>query len=280
MVHGIKKLVTGTASRLVTPRTNNSTFLYLWSPGYNVVQKVVGTNGKEVIKRKFIPTTTFEAALAYLKKQHGPEDYLKFKEDAHPGHVAVEAGDDYLSAGAADASLGDIGLQTQHKIHFSLNFGVDILSFGRAPEKIVDFYTLNPEQTSQAINEFKKSQLVYSLLGNRLFRNDGESCATSAFIVLEAGGIQELQPMSKQLLAKHGILTPALLSAYAEEARANEQELFPEVAEFSLAVLRAKNLYAKQMLDVSSQIPQAPEIEQDNTQNEDDVSNTKRGLSK
>ena len=82
------------------------------------------------------------------------------------------------------------------------------------------------------------------------------------------------------MLAKHGILTPALLSAYAEEARANEQELFPEVAEFSLTVLRAKNLYAKQMLDVSSQIPQAPEIEQDNTQNEDDVSNTKRGLSK
>ncbi|NDH67664.1 MAG: hypothetical protein EBY22_07120 [Gammaproteobacteria bacterium] len=279
MVQGIKKLITGTASRLVTPRVNNGTFLYLWSPGYNIVQKNIGSNGKEIIKKKFIPTTTFDAALAYLKKKHGPEDYLKFKEDAHPGHVAVEAGDDYLSAGA-DASLGDIGLQTQHKINFSLNFGMDILSFGRAPEKMVDFYTLNPEQTGRAIGEFKKSQLIYSLLGNRLFRNDGESCATSAFIVLEAGGIQELQPMSKQLLAKHGILTPALLSAYAEEARANEQESFPEVAEFSGAVLPTKSLYAKQMLEVSSHI----EIEQtdtiDDVQNEDDVSNTRRGSPK
>lgn len=49
-------------------------------------------------------------------------------------------------------------------MHYAKNYANDILSFGRAPEKIIDFYTLNSSAIGEAIKEFKISPTVYSLL--------------------------------------------------------------------------------------------------------------------
>lgn len=247
------KTLSKSSSKLVNPNQKNGVFLNFWSPGYSVIDKKIAPSGREIIKKRFVPTTSFEAALTILNRKYGPEDFLKFKEDASPGHVSVVVSDEYLSVGPLVRSLDEVGIHTQHKMHYALNYESDILSFERAPEKTIDFYTLNSSDIREAIKEFKSSSTVYSLLGGRLYGSDGESCATTCFIALEAGGIQELFPISQGLMAKHGILTPRLLQTYSEEARIVEQERFPNLAEISDEALQERKLHAQNVLKLSQQ---------------------------
>lgn len=86
----VKKVVARVIPKLIA---ENYVWFYYWSPGYYI---------KEHGVKKFIPTTTFKAAMLHLKDIHGPKNYLAFKENAHPGHCAVEARNAYLSVGSID----------------------------------------------------------------------------------------------------------------------------------------------------------------------------------
>jgi len=247
MVNNVKKIIAYTGAKLLQPCASNVVVLHCWSPGYMISKEVIEPNGAKKIKKIFVPTSTFEAAIAYLKTEYGAKEYLKFKEDAHPGHVSVETKNAYLSVGTEDGVRG-IGVQTQHPICFTENFELDLLGFLRQPETILDFYTLDYTLTERAINELKNSQLIYSLLGKRLFKKEGESCATSAFVALEAGGIENLLHANQWLLTKHGILTPSLLTSYCQKARLQEQMLFSESTNLSHSILKQKSDYAEQLL--------------------------------
>ena len=132
----------------------------------SIIDKKITPNGKKIIKKRFVPTTSFEAALTILNKKYGLEDFLKFKHDASPGQVSVAVSDEYLSVGPFVESLDEVGVHTQHKMHYAPHYASDILSFERAPEKTIDFYTLNSSDIREAIKEFKSSSTVYSLLGD------------------------------------------------------------------------------------------------------------------
>lgn len=225
--------------RIAKPASTNSVILYSWSPGYKIPQKYVDTNGVEKIKKIFVPTSTFEAALSFLKNEYGNREYLKFKDDAHPGHSAIETGSSYLSAGTTDP-ISAIDLKSKHPIVFASRLEADLISFTRIPETILDFYTLDSTQVNKAIAQFKDSQLIYSLLGDRLYKTEGESCATTAFIALEAGGIENLLRADQWLLSKRGILSPALLASYASKARDREHDLHPESIELSDQLIPAR----------------------------------------
>ena len=263
------KTLAQSGSKLINPNSRNGVFLNFWSPGYSIIDKKIAPNGKEIIKKRFVPTTSFEAALTILNKKYGPEDFLKFKHDASPGHVSVAVSDEYLSVGPFVESLNEVGVHTQYKMHYAPHYASDILSFERAPEKTIDFYTLNSSDIREAIKEFKSSSTVYSLLGGRLYGSDGESCATTCFIALEAGGIQELFPMHKGLMAKHGILTPRLLLTYSEEARIVEQERFPELAEISDEALQERKTYVENVLTRSRQAMEEEDTAHSNTLTDD-----------
>lgn len=248
MVTKVKQLIVKAGSQLLKPSPSNSVFLYSWSPGYKIYKTNVDSSGAEKVEKKFVPTSTFEAAVAFLKNEYGSKEYLRFKEDAHPGHVSIEAGNAYLSVGP-DGALNSVGLQTQHRIHYTRKFEIDLVGFLRPPENILDFYSLDSQQVEKAIFEFKNAQLIYSLLGNRLYKTEGESCATSAFITLEAGGIQDLLRIDQWLRTKHSILTPASLTRYVTAAREKEQILYPESISLSTKLLQEKQEYAEKILE-------------------------------
>lgn len=247
MVNKISHFGAKLSTSLLKPAMKNAVFLNCWSPGYKVTKKIKDFNGVEKSQKIFVPTGTFEAAIAHLKNEYGTKEYLKFKEDAHPGHVSVETRNAYLSVGTED-SMTLVGVQTQHPIYFTDSFDMDLLGFLRVPEMVLDFYTLDCSLVEKAINELKSSQFFYSLLGKRLFKNEGESCATSAFLALEAGGIENLLNVNQWLLTKHGVLTPSLLSSYSAKARAQEQTSFSDSIIFSSEVLTQKQHYAEQLL--------------------------------
>lgn len=86
--------------------------------------------------------------------------------------------------------------------------------------------------------------MVYALLGSRLFINEGESCATSSYICLEAGGIEKLLWIDQKILSKRGILTSSVLASYAVEAKKREELPFPETVELSKDFLLQKQKQA------------------------------------
>lgn len=272
MVNNVTKIIAYTGAKLLKPCASNGVFLHCWSPGYKISKEVVEPNGAKKIKKIFVPTSTFEAAVAHLKNEYGAKEYLKFKEDVHPGHIAVETSTTYLSVGTND-EFNLIGAKTQHPICFIEKLEKDLISFKRAPEKILDFYTLDVSLIEKVIHEFKTSKLLYSLLGNRLYKNEGESCATSAFIALEAGGIENLLSVDQWLLTKYGILTPSLLTSYADKARNQELSLFPEIIPLSTEVLSEKQRYIQQVLSIFKKIDNEMQNDIPNIPNQ-------RGLSK
>ena len=267
---GIATFAKSSAQKLIKPSIDNGVLVNFWSPGYYIENQTADAAGKKITQKKFIRTATFTAALAYLKEKYSQEDFLKLKENASPGHVSVRTKNAYLSVGPGDVgSLSAVGIQTQHRMNFIQNFEMDVLSFERPPESMIDFYTLSSEDIEKTIHEFKSSETFYSLLGSRLFSNSGESCATSSFIVLEAGGIQELFSINKRFMAKHGVLTPNMLKNYTEEAQAVEQEQYPELTEVSDKTKKEMNLYTQDLLIRSKKIKKTQDPEQSSTLNHD-----------
>jgi hypothetical protein len=102
------------------------------------------------------------------------------------------------------------------------SFVEDVLAFQRLPELRLDFYTLNAFLIEQAIRQFKYSEQLYSLLGDRFYFSEGESCATASHLCLRAGGLDELLRSHQQVISRQTILTPALLTDFATTARNNE----------------------------------------------------------
>lgn len=240
-------IVYGAAELLLKPDLKNRVVLNYWNPGYKIQKKFLNSEGKEEIKKVFVPTSNFEMALAHLKNEYGNKEYLKYKEDVHPGHASIESENEYLSVGA-DEEIRAVGIRTQHKLVYSSSFIEDVVGFVRKPDQIFDFYSLNPDLVEQAIKQFKNSQMVYALLGSRLFMNEGESCATSSYICLEAGGIENLLRIDQRILSKRGILTPSGLASYAAEAQKNEQLFFPETIELSKDFISQREKQAEAIL--------------------------------
>ncbi len=218
---------------LVNPIIGNYAVLNFWSPGYNILVKDRTNDGFEYEHKVFRATTNFEAAIAFLKNYYGNKEFLKFKDDAHPGHVSLLTSNKYLSIGADVNTLNQVGFKTQHKITFGSNFEKDCLGFKRLPEKMMDLHSLNVKEIDESIAELLSSKKFYNILGGRFNFSEGESCATACYVCLVAGGLNELLRADHKLLSRHTILTPASLTRYAETAKANELEQFPNAREIS-----------------------------------------------
>jgi len=241
------QIIYGATELLLKPDLKNRVVLNYWNPGYKIQKKFLNSEGKEEIKKVFVPTNNFEMALAHLKNEYGNKEYLKYKEDVHPGHASIEARNEYLSLGA-DEEIHAVGFRSQHRAVYSDSFIEDVIGFLRGPEQIFDFYSLNPDLAEQAIKQFKSSPMIYALLGSRLFINKGESCATSSYICLEAGGIENLLRIDQRILSKRGILTPSGLASYAADAQKNEHILFPETIELSKGFILQRQKQAEAIL--------------------------------
>ena len=179
-------------SLLKSANKDNMVVLNIWQPGYKILQTVKNNDGSDREIKIFWPTSTTEAALSFLIKKYGSEQYLQFKDDIHPGHCSIQTEKGYLSIGTNE-EFDNIGVFTQHKITYTDSFIKDVLAFNRFPEQRFDFYTLNVEEINKMIEFLIKSpQILYSLIGDRLILTEGESCATASYRCLQAGGINEL----------------------------------------------------------------------------------------
>jgi hypothetical protein len=123
----------------------------------------------------------------------------------------------YLSIGTNDA-FDEIGIYTHHNLTYSSDFKEDVFSFNRFPEKRFDFYTLNIEQVNELIDFFKKESHIYSMLGDRFWLTEGESCATVSHRCLKEGGINELLTPFRDIVSSQSILSPSMLAACVDLA--------------------------------------------------------------
>jgi len=192
-----------------------------WKPGYSIVQTVRDATDKPRRVKTFVPTSTPEAAMSFLIKLYGSEKALRFKDDIHPGHVSIATTAHYLSVGTLE-EVDSIGPSTHHELVYANDFVEEVLAFQRLPEHRFDFYTLNTPLINTAIDEFKTADKPYSLLGDRLNLASGESCATATHRCLVAGGFEELLRLDQRRIGRQGILTPALLASFVQQAREEE----------------------------------------------------------
>lgn len=218
---------------LVKPIPGNYAMLNFWSPGYSVLAKEKTEDGFEYEHKIFRATTSLETAVAFLKDYYGNKEFLKFKDDAHPGHVSLLTAQNYLSAGADVTTLNEVGFNTQHKITFTDKFEKDCYGFDRLPEKMIDLHSLNINEINESVDQVLSSKRFYNLLGGRFNFAEGESCATACYVCLVAGGLNELLRADHKLLSRHTVLTPTSLSQYVETAKANELEQFSDAREVS-----------------------------------------------
>jgi hypothetical protein len=224
---GIARSISTTARSVLKPASmDNITVLNFWQPGYTVKKIIKTKENKEVEAKVFVPTSTPEAALSFLLKQYGANEYLKFKDNIHPGHCAIQTkgngAGQYLSIGTND-EFNEIGVCTHHELNYSADFEEDVLAFRRFPEKRFSFFTLDANRINKMIDFFKEESRIYSMLGDRFFGlTEGESCATISHRCLKDGGIDELLSPFRSMTSSQTILTPSLLATYADIARSQE----------------------------------------------------------
>ena len=137
---------------LTVAEITNRVVLNFWSPGYTIKESTICADGKERLVKNFFSTSTMEAAISCLIKKYGSNNYLKFKEDIHPGHCSVHTKTgNYLSVGP-NATLENIRINSQHEIMHIDNFETDVIGMGRFPNKRLDFYTLNIAKIDKLIS--------------------------------------------------------------------------------------------------------------------------------
>jgi hypothetical protein len=242
---------------LANPIPGNYAILNSWSPGYSVLVKDKTDDGFEYEHKVFRATTSLEAAVAFLRDYYGNKEFLKFKDDAHPGHVSLLTSANYLSAGADVTTLNQVGFNTQHKITFTNKFEKDCYGFERLPEKMIDLHSLNISEINESMNQLLLSKKFYNILGGRFNFAEGESCATACYICLVAGGLNELLRADHKLLSRHTVLTPTSLTQYIETAKANELEQFPDARNVSKQFNLSRSDFIEKIAKVIEQAKQA-----------------------
>ncbi len=86
----IARSISTTARSILKPASkDNLTVLNFWQPGYKIKKIIKTKENKEKEVKVFVPTSTPEAALSYLVQKYGSDQYLKFKDDVHPGHCSI-----------------------------------------------------------------------------------------------------------------------------------------------------------------------------------------------
>lgn len=153
------------------------------------------------------------------------------------------------------AGLPPIGVSTNHELVHTDSFIEDVLSFQRFPELRLDLYTLDSTLIDRAIKQFKNSEQLYSLLGDRFNLSAGESCATAAHLCLRAGGLDELLRPDQRVLSRNTILTPSLLFDFADKARKKEFSQAPQNAK---SILFAEK-FRQETLELTEKL--GPELE-------------------
>jgi len=134
----------------------NRVVLNFWSPGFTIKELTVCSDGKERLIKNFFSTSTQEAALIYLIKKYGSNNYLKFKDDVHPGHCSVHTKKgQYLSIGTNEG-LENLSITSKHEIIYGESFEADMIGMKRFPEKRLDFYTLNIDKINESIEMLKQ----------------------------------------------------------------------------------------------------------------------------
>lgn len=222
------RFISSAARSLAVPSEANRVVLNYWSPGYKIYREANHSRGRG--KRKvFVPTSTFQVALAHLKQTYGEREYLKFKDDIHPGHISLETHKHYFSVGTMD-EIDGIRLDTKHRLVYTDSLREEVLSFRRYPERRIDFYVLRAEDIDTSIPRFRESEIFYSLLGKRFGFAEGESCTTAVYCLLEISGIEGLLLPHQHLIGRHSVLSPASLMGYLEDAKKEELSLFAKSA--------------------------------------------------
>lgn len=229
--------VTKVKTNLSDPTKSSAVVLYHWPPGYFLRETVKLKDGASGQRSRFIPTSTFTAAVSILTQRYGLNELINHKRDLSPGHVAVSAQSSYLSVGPdiATEQFQDVSLTSQHKLRFSTELMDDILGLERIPT-CVDFHSLNVQQIERFIKEFilKKPSLLYSMVGERLALSEGESCTTAAYRCLAEGGLSELLSYYPyRILSEKALITPNALKEYCEFAKVCEHECYPDAKKLS-----------------------------------------------
>jgi hypothetical protein len=215
-------------------KPNNFVILNFWSPGYKTLLKDETDDGFEYERKVFVSTNTFKAAVAHFRYCDGEKDLFKSKYNVHPGHVSLITASEYLSIGPAEP-LPSVGLRSRHEMSFTENFETDCNSFLRMPEEMIVLHSLDAIKVNDMIAELRASKKPYEAFGNR-FRSSaegGESCATSCYKCLQAGGLEELLRVDHKLSGRKTILTAVSMMLYVKTAQANELQFYPQLKDFS-----------------------------------------------
>ena len=169
------------------------------------------------------------------------------------GHVSIETKDGYISLWPAEpVSFKGPGIFTPIKHQFH-TYGDDLRDEKRRPERTICLYSLYisriTSEFEKLVNEIKAVRseeeveketkqslkgwrLIGSNLISRIDNSGGESCASLAYRLLNAGGIGEL--ISSKYSSKQSIIvTPDDLLLAVEDARKEELQRFNNVQGFN-----------------------------------------------
>ncbi|CAM4451946.1 MAG: hypothetical protein LEGION0398_MBIBDBAK_00763 [Legionellaceae bacterium] len=128
---------------------------------------------------------------------------VNMRNEGHSvGHVSVETPREYMSLWPKQAQfLGDTCAKEEGKGIFepisyeTPNLKTDERYEGREPEAVYEFYTLDPDAIEAEFDSIKKTLKGWSLFA---VCENGESCASLAYRLLQAGGIESLISKTKQ----------------------------------------------------------------------------------
>jgi hypothetical protein len=157
------------------------------------------------------------------------------------GHVSIEtqSPQNYYSLWPKhdfDIKNSGSGLftSTQHKLH---TYEDDLKAEGRDPEVRVALYRLHGRSMRRKFDTIKENLNGWRLIGSHALARitnmtSGESCASLAYRLLVAGGLNQL--VSSSVSTKESIVvTPTDLSKIAKQAKQYELTHYPETKEFT-----------------------------------------------
>jgi len=157
-------------------------------------------------------------------------------EKTIPFYVSLWPNDDF--------KLGGGGMLTPKKHEFKLNYDEDLRAEGRAPELTICLYSLTTKSIQKEMAKICRGDNVknkggkhfkgWVLVGSNQLINftSGESCASLAYKLLNAGGLGEAIT-SKNGSRMSSIVSPDALGEAVKKAKLYEQKRYPEVKTFN-----------------------------------------------
>lgn len=166
------------------------------------------------------PTGIFKAASTSATKE---------KKDANVGHVSIETKNNYVSMWPSEA-IGNMFKLFPSAYH---TLGQDEQAESGPADLYLRLYSLNSEKIDDAFKKVQETGVGYVFVGDSSLASDeGQSCCSLAYFLLQAGGIDKLDARQGSTM-KSSVVTPGNFADFIKRVKKKEVELHPETEDYS-----------------------------------------------